>query len=65
MIVAESLSPTPSTVLAAPAAPIAPAAYVTLAAHVSFAAHYVPVDLHVFGNRIAAVKEQGDTVYMI
>ena len=43
IIVAESLAPTPSTVLAAPAtpgapgapaAPIAPAAYVTLAAHV-------------------------------
>ena len=77
MIVAESLAPTPSTVLAAPAAPVAPAAsvalaahvslaaYVTLAAHVTFAAHVAPADLRVFGNRIAAVKEQDDTVYMI
>ena len=59
IIVAESLAPTPSTVLAAPAAPVAPAAYVTLAAHVA------PADLRVFGNRMATVKEQDDTVYMI
>ena len=77
MIVAESLAPTPSTVLAAPAAPVAPAAYVTFAAHfsfsahvsfsthVSFAAHVAPADLRVFGNKIAAVKEQDDTVYSI
>lgn len=68
IIVAESLASTPSTVLATPAAsaaPVTPAAYVTPATHVSFVAHVAPADLRVFGNRVAAVKEQDDTVYMI